>query len=315
MDLQNTRSWQNPIVRFLADISFALLIVIGFSISIELCRRILIKRTFLENFVFRVILLLKSVSDMLLWLAAFASFSLERYIDRSSVSSPSSSLQLDVYSHILIGAGWFSALMGIIYCCLKVWELALSKNQVGLTTNILLTFSLLVVVGIINILMVGILRVIPSSRQTNYNPIPLIFSFTFWMDIVTLLVLFGAFILFVASQLKKKLFLVPNDNKRDDTNIKIGNKHQDAIAGVKVNISVNKESITAEPSNKRYNYTEHLLFMANSKLCLLLLGAGFTFFLFICIFMFQKTDNFISDETIVYSFFSTSSVFIVTMVK
>lgn len=301
----------------MADISFYFTVVIGISFSVYLFRQLVTKKIFRKKYVLQHFLLIKSLSDILVWLSALASFATERYMERLSFYPLSLIVWHGVFCNILIGMSCASLLILIVYCCLKLWYLIGQKEHEEVTVSIFLTSTLLVAVALINILMVRTVHIFSSTRQ--FVPLPLLFSATIGLDIVTILVFLVAFVVLVALSFKKLLKGFINKNKGHTNTITISAQQDDVttilITDDNGKIAVNGEGIGDEPKSKSYTNAELTPHTANTKLVLFLVGVSFVSFLLNCIFLFQKTIVFFSDEAIIYSYFSTFSLIIVIKIK
>ena len=284
------------------SVSFFVTIVIGISVSINLCHQLLVKQLFRRTFYFRYLLQTKIVSDIQVLFSAIVLFSVEEFI--SPIHPPSFHALLDVYSQIKNGAMFVSSLMTFLYCGLKLRKIAPQRNDSEFATNFVLAFILLVfLVAVINVF------VFTTRRFTS---LPLFTSVMLWADLVTLLVLLVPFITFFAWKIiSSQLFLYQNKTKINTTG---NSRYEDDVTTVLV---VN-DVITIKGKREKFklrsetcNYRKLTPRNPRITLFLFLFGVVFISFLLNCIFLLQKTSSLYIKEAVVTSFFSTISLIMV----
>ena len=305
----NETNQENLMVETIAvSVSFFVTIVIGISVSINLCHQLLVRQLFRKTFYFRYLLQTKIVSDILVLFSAIVLFSIEEFMELSPIHPPSFHALLDVYSQIKDGAMFVSSLMTFLYCGLKLRKIAPQRNDSEFATNFVLAFILLVfLVAVINVF------VFTTRRFTS---LPLFTSVMLWADLVTLLVLLVPFITFFAWKIIcSQLFLYQNNTKINTT----GNRrYEDDVTTVLVVNDVIPIKCKREKFKLRSetcNYRKLTPRNPRITLFLFLFGVVFISFLLNCIFLLQKTSSLYIKEAVVTSFFSTISLIMVTMAK
>lgn len=310
MELNNDADRQNPVVQTFAEFSFLLVIVISISFSIELCRKLQSRKLLRKKLAFRYLLLFKVVADLLGLVSALALFSVERSIERSPDLLVSFYTCIDVCSRILTGAGLVSSLITFIYSWMRLWELTQQniENEPANYFYSILTFGI-VIVAMINMLFLK--NAHPSPEKEQFVPLLFFRKVMFWVDILIL----ALAVVLVLFTLKRWLHFFRNTNKKLTTAISVDTQ-QDDLTTILSNanyITYTENMKKAKQSIEANNKRELKPRTQKTELMLLLLGVVFASFLLHCISMFSKPHVFLADEAVVFSFFSTSSLIIVTM--
>ena len=315
---------QNPVLKALLEFSFLLTVVTGISFSIELFYRLFTKKLFSNKLIFRYLLFFKLVSDVLGLVSALASFSLEH--------SPECSLDLlvlfypchDVFSHLMVGAGSVSSFLTFIYCLLEMWDFVEQKDEGITASDICSTFIIILVIDVVVMINIVVLnnvcRLFPGQQ---FLPPQLFSSVLFWMDSVSIVVLFVAFIIFVSLKLKnfnENFNLFRNTDNKITTTTAI-EMHEGDVTMVLITdgndgiTTTGKIRKNAKSCSKTYNNTELDPGSSKMKLFLFLLGVILVSFFFNCVFLILEINHFFYYEEILYSFFTTFSLIIIRMNK
>ena len=315
----NKNTEQNPVLKALLEFSFLLTVVTGISFSIELFYRLLTKKLFRNKLIFRCLLFFKLVSDVLGLVSALASFSIVRSLESSLDLLVLFYSCFEVFSKLMVGACSVSSILTFTYYSLEMWGFAKQKDEGITTSDIGSTFIVVLVIDVvvmINILVLSnVCRLFPGQQCLHLR---LISSMLFWMDSVSLVVLFVAFTILVSLKLKNKLHLSHNtDNKiitataaeihEGDVTMVLITDGNDGIT------TTGKIRKNAKSCSKTYNNTELDPGSSKMKLFFFLLGVILVSFLFNS--LIQEINNFFYYDAIVCSFFSTFSLIIIRMNK